>query len=84
MRTDNFEYKSDFARKYYAKGREEGREEGSAHGQARALFLILEARGLPVDEATRARVQAERRQDVLDAWTRRAATASSVADVFEG
>lgn len=87
MRTDNFEYKSDFAKKYYAKGREEGRESGreefTAHGQIRALLLVLDARGLVVDDEARARIEAERDSETLDRWTRQAATTSTVAGLFE-
>jgi len=83
MRTDNFEYKSDFARKYYAKGREEGREEGAVSGQARTLLLVLETRELPVDTESRARILSERDPAQLDAWTRRAVTAATVAELFE-
>ena len=33
----HYEYKSEFARHYYGKGREEGREEGHAEGARRLL-----------------------------------------------
>jgi hypothetical protein len=82
MRTDKYEYQSEFAKKYYAQGREEGREEGRAAGQVRALVLVLRSRGFNLPEELMSRIESERDEARLDAWTRRALTAAEVDDVF--
>ncbi|NEE03242.1 hypothetical protein [Phytoactinopolyspora halotolerans] len=63
-------------------GREEGREEGRAEGQAGAVLEILNARGVDVSEDTRARITDCTDHELLRTWIRRAATATSVEDLF--
>jgi hypothetical protein len=82
MRTGKYEYQSDFAKKYFARGREEGREEGRAVGQARALLLVLRSRGIDLPDDVIARIGNERDEARLDAWIRRAVTAVDVDDLF--
>jgi predicted transposase/invertase (TIGR01784 family) len=68
--------------------RDEGRRDGEARGEARgeakgkagALFAVLAARGLAVDEATRARVEACADPGQLDRWLARALTAASASE----
>jgi hypothetical protein len=50
-------------------------------GQIQALWAILAARGLSVDPATRARVEACQDPAVLARWIARAMTAATAADV---
>jgi hypothetical protein len=90
MRTGKYEYQSDFAKKYFARGeekgreegREQGREEGRAAGEARALLLVLRSRGIDVPAATARRIDAERDDARFEAWIRRAVTATTIDDVF--
>jgi hypothetical protein len=79
MRTEPYEYKSEFARKYYAKGREEGR----ATGRGEALLLVLQSREIEVPAAARERIETERDSAQLEDWLRRAATATSIDDVMQ-
>lgn len=62
----NYEYQSDFARKYYGQGKNEGRAEGRAEGLAegsreRLIGLIAKLLGLrfgPLDDVTLSRIAA--------------------------
>jgi hypothetical protein len=77
MASGNYEYQSDFARRYVA----QGRAEGEAAGRAHALLAVLAARGLDVPEDVRARITACTELARFDAWLARAVTATSAADV---
>lgn len=71
-------------------GREEGLVEGLAHGRhegvvdgvQRSLLQLLVARGIPLDEADRARILGERDLPRLERWLARAVHAASIADVL--
>ena len=67
----DYEYQSDFARKYVAEGRAEG------------LLTVLRARGIPVPDAVRERILAERDLKRLERWLERAAVAPSIASVID-
>jgi predicted transposase YdaD len=86
MATGNYEFQSDFARKYIAmgrdEGREEGREEGQVAGQVRALLTVLESRGLSISKTARVHILACTDMEQLDAWVRRAASVASVDELF--
>jgi hypothetical protein len=77
MASGNYEYQSDFARRYVAQGKAEGRAEGRAY----AILAVLAARGLDVPEDARARITACTDLAQLDAWLARAVTAASATDV---
>lgn len=79
MTTGTYEYKSDFARRYYGQGHEEGR----AEGEARALLGFLEARGIGVPDDARERIMRCTDLDQLETWVRRAVTVSTVEDLFD-
>ena len=87
-----YEYQSDFAKKYVAQGRDEGRtlgrDEGRtlgrAEGEARAVLIALQARGFTVPDATRERILAQRDQDCLERWLKKAIVAASLAEVLDG
>lgn len=81
MRTDNYEYKSDFARGYFQKGKEEGREEGRVAGLKLALFALLEARFDRVPEAVRARIDSCNDAETLRRWIPAVAQATTVDEV---
>ncbi len=74
MRTEGYEYQSDFARRYRAEGRAEGR--------AQALLMILEARGLEVTADQRERILGSTDLDELDGWLRKAATVACAGELF--
>ncbi|MEU8055889.1 hypothetical protein [Microbispora bryophytorum] len=86
METTTWPVYSPFARQHYGKGleagREEGRRRGQAEGEVRAVLTILEARGISVSDSDRAFIRACMDLDLLDEWVRRAATATSAADLF--
>jgi hypothetical protein len=94
MTAGTYEYKSDFARRYYHQGQTEGRAEGlsegraegltegRAEGEVRALLAILNARGIPVPDHVYARIVACTDLDHLDTWVRRASTATTIQDLF--
>jgi hypothetical protein len=90
MTTGTYEYKSDFARRYYhqgqteglTEGRAEGLTEGRAEGEVRALLAILNARGIPVPDDTRIRITGCTDLDQLETWIRRAATATTIQSLF--
>ncbi|MGK3959321.1 hypothetical protein WMF38_40535 [Sorangium sp. So ce118] len=84
MMKSGYEFQSDFARSYVAKGvekgRKEGREQGILEAKAHAVLAFLEARGLEVPAEVRERVLASTDLAELDRWIRRAA---SVGDARE-
>jgi hypothetical protein len=78
-----YEYQSDFAKKYVAQGRAEGRTEGRTEEAARALLMVLRARGVAVPDAQRERILAQKDPERLERWLVKAAVASSVAEVLD-
>jgi hypothetical protein len=74
-----YEYKSEFAKKYVALGR----VEGEARGEARALLAALRVRGIPVPDAARERILAEKDPERLERWVERAIVAASIAEVLD-
>jgi hypothetical protein len=68
----NYEYQSDFARKYYGQGRQEGRQEGSRD----AVIRIARARFGELTDADLARVAAITELAVLERLLVVAATES--------
>ena len=95
MQRGTYEYQSEFARKYVAQGREEGRQEGREEGlqkgreqglhegERAALFEVLDARGLQVDEGTRQRILACLELSQLKLWLRKAVSVQSAQELFE-
>jgi hypothetical protein len=74
MDFDKYEYKSDFARKYIAKGRLEALRD--------AIIDVLSVRGLSVDTPIRARLESESNVEQLRLWLSRAVTVSSTEAMF--
>jgi Uma2 family endonuclease len=64
-----------------AEGRAEGKTEGRAEGKAESLIVVLEARGLALDEVTRARLLSERDTQRLDRWLARATTCATIDEL---
>jgi hypothetical protein len=87
MTTAPHRYQSDFARRYFdrghTEGHTEGRTEGKAEGQAAAVLAILDARGIQMPDDVRADISDCTDLARLDAWIRRAATATTAADLFD-
>ena len=94
-----YEYQSDFAKKYVAQGRAEGHTEGLIDGlveglargrtegrteeAARAVLMVLRARGVAVPDAHRARILTQKDPERLERWLEKAAVASSVDEVLD-
>ena len=73
MASGNYQYQSDFARRYFGRGKAEGKAEG--------VLAVLAARHIEVPDDVRARITACSDLALLDLWLARAATAVSLADV---
>ncbi|HLY95053.1 MAG TPA: hypothetical protein VKP14_09420 [Gaiellaceae bacterium] len=78
MASGQYEYQSDFARRYVAQGRAEGR----AEGLARAVLTVLAARRIEVPAEARARIAACTDLALLEQWLGRAADARQLVDVL--
>jgi hypothetical protein len=79
MATGNYEYQSDFAKKYLAQGIEQGLEQGLTQ----ALITVLSARGFELDEAEQVRITATRDVKQLERWLEHAPSVHSIAELFE-
>jgi hypothetical protein len=75
MRSEGYEYQSEFARRHRAEGR--------AEGEARALLTILDVRGLQLSAEQRDRILSATDLAQLEAWLRKAATVSSTDELFD-
>ena len=90
MMSSGYQYQSEFALKYVAKGREEGKlegqregkREGKLEGKAQSVLAVLEARSLGIPDEVRERVLASTDLGELDRWLRRAAVVSDARDLF--
>jgi hypothetical protein len=81
MPNGRYEYKSEFARKYFAEGLEKGREEGLADGERRTLLKLLRLKFQHLPPTIVARVEAAEIAD-LDRWAERILAATTLDDVF--
>jgi hypothetical protein len=64
-------------------GRDEGRNEGRIEARVRDVLTVLRVRGLPVSDAARERILAEKDPARLERWIERAILAASVAEVLD-
>ncbi|WP_437975365.1 hypothetical protein WMF11_46580 [Sorangium sp. So ce295] len=78
MMKSGYQFQSEFARGYVAKGR----QEGSLEAKAQAVLAFLDARGLEVPAEVRERVLASADLDELDRWIRRAATIGDARELL--
>ncbi|WP_437316633.1 hypothetical protein [Sorangium sp. So ce385] len=78
-----YEFQSDFARSYVAKGRLEGQLEGRREEAASAVLKVLEARGLEIPPEVRERVLASVDMTELDRWLRRAVLIADAKALFD-
>ncbi len=74
MNKANYEFQSDFARKYFSMGK--------AEGEARLLLKLLRFKGFTVSPELAARVESCQDLDQLDVWAERVLTATSLEDIF--
>ncbi|WP_437819714.1 hypothetical protein [Sorangium sp. So ce1078] len=82
MMKSGYEFQSEFARGYVAKGREEGIRAGALEAKAHDVLAVLEARGLEVPADVRERVLASTDIAELDRWIRRAAVVSDARELL--
>ncbi|MGE3284873.1 MAG: hypothetical protein AB7J32_02075 [Pseudonocardia sp.] len=80
--TSEYEYQSDFVRRFVFQGRVEGRVEGQVEARAQDVLAVLDARGVDVPPDVRDRILACTELEQLDTWLRRAATADVVDELF--
>jgi hypothetical protein len=73
---------SDNFRRLFDRGAAQGEARGEARAERRAVLAVLEARGLAVTDDVRERITTCTDIEQLDAWVRRAATATTVDDLF--
>ncbi|WP_437671563.1 hypothetical protein [Sorangium sp. So ce131] len=78
MMKSGYEFQSEFARSYVAKGVEKGRLEA----KAQAVLAVFDARGLEVPAEVRERVLASTDLAELDRWIRRAAVISDARELL--
>ena len=82
MATADYQFHSEFARKYFAEGKVEGEVRGEVRGEAKMLLTVLAARGFRVEEVTRQRILGCADVEQLEAWGARAAVVRSLDEVF--
>ncbi|WP_280334512.1 hypothetical protein [Nocardia wallacei] len=75
---DGYEYKSEFARRYY----DRGEAQGEARGEAKTLLKVLRHR-FSVPDSVAQRVEDCTDIEQLDTWTDRALSADTLDEVFE-
>jgi hypothetical protein len=91
MSTQAFPFQSAYARRLMAKGRAEGEAKGRAEGEAKgvakgeatSVLEVLDARGFEVPKQVRARIVACSDIGQLKIWVRRAATVSTIDELFD-
>ena len=81
--TADSEFRSDYWRDFAERRRAAGRAEGRVEGEAAALLTILAARDIDVPDDAHARITGCTDLHQLQAWIRRAITATSVKELFE-
>ena len=63
-------------------GETRGEARGHLRGEARAVLLVLEARGVTVPAESRERILTCTDRELLDLWAHRAATATTITDLL--
>ncbi|MFT4187175.1 MAG: hypothetical protein QM621_01180 [Aeromicrobium sp.] len=71
-------------RAWFSEDNQQAHERGFTRSKAEDLLMVLEVRGVAVDEEVRERILGTEAEDIdqLIEWLRRAVTADSIADVF--
>jgi hypothetical protein len=91
MQSGGYQYQSELVRKLVGHGLEkglkqglrQGQQEGRLEGEHRALFKVLKARGLTVDESARRRILACTELAQIELWLGKAVTVQSVQELFK-
>ncbi|MFD5179241.1 hypothetical protein ACFWM1_25765 [Nocardia sp. NPDC058379] len=73
-----YEYRSEFARRYFA----EGEAQGEARGEAKSVLTVLDARGIAVPAEVRERIMSCDDLDQLQRWLRKALEVNRAADLL--
>ncbi len=73
-----YEYRSEFARKYFA----EGEARGEARGEAKSVLTVLDARGVAVPTEIRDRILSCDDLDQLQKWLRMALEVNRATDLL--
>lgn len=80
MGLKNYEFQSDFAKRFVAAGR----SEGLAEMGRRMLFRVLRARDIKLNDIARERIETCHDPEQLETWAEAAETATSIDQVFKG
>jgi hypothetical protein len=83
MNVATYEFQSDYWRGKLARAEADAKAAGEAGGEARAVLAVLDARGIDVPADARARITGCTDLGQLETWIRRAATATSITDLFD-
>lgn len=78
MATGTYEYKSDFARRYYGEGKAEGKVEEAVA----AILTVLKTRNIDVPDDVCERIMACTDAAQLTEWLERAVTVARATDIF--
>lgn len=78
----DFQYKTELARKYFA-GVKRARQEAERKTGQKAVLEVLAARGLLVDAKARQRILTCTKPEQLTLWLRKAAVVESIGELFE-
>ena len=78
MRIQDYEFQSEFAKRYLSLGREEGR----VAGRAESVLRILKVRKMEVSETQRSQILRCTDADLLDRWIERAVTVERTEELF--
>ncbi|MFI5565946.1 hypothetical protein ACIA6T_00930 [Streptomyces sp. NPDC051740] len=84
MAVDLSFFQSQTAQQLRAEGETKGRAEGRVEGRAEAVLVLLGHRGVELSEEDRERIVGCGDPEILDLWLKRALTAPSTAEVFDG
>src|SRR6185295_713467 len=82
LMASNYEYQTDFARKFYGQGKAEGRAEGKAETAREAIYEVLETRGILLSPEHRQRIADCEDLEQLKVWHRLAVTATSAEQLL--
>ncbi|MBF6349701.1 hypothetical protein IU448_11820 [Nocardia flavorosea] len=80
----DYNFTSDFARKYLAEGRAQFRAKGEAEGRAISILTVLDARGIEVPDQVRATITSCDDLDQLQKWLRRALEINRADELLDG
>jgi len=83
MATETYPYVSEHKRKAQTEGRAQGRAQGRVQGRAADILRILDRRGVPVDDASRERIESCTDMELLGTWLDHSLTAKQASDLFE-